>query len=139
MKFKRHHEIFKGQINMAPLIDIVLQQLIYFMLTSSFIMQPGIKIQLPTAASTDNIEEQEIFINVSAEGIVFLGEKQVSLEELEHELKIFSNKNVIVIIKGDVKTPHGRIVKVMDIVRTAGISKIAIATMPVMESSDEIK
>jgi biopolymer transport protein ExbD len=124
---------------MAPLIDVVLQQLIYFMLTSSFIMQPGIKIQLPTAASTDNIEEQEIFINVSAEGIVFLGEKQVSLEELEHELKIFSNKNVIVIIKGDVKTPHGRIVKVMDIVRTAGISKIAIATMPVMESSDEIK
>ncbi len=139
MKFKRYHEIFKGQINMAPLIDVVLQQLIYFMLTSSFIMQPGIKIQLPTAASTDNIEEQEIFINVSAEGIVFLGEKQVSLEELEHELKIFSNKNVIVIIKGDVKTPHGRIVKVMDIVRTAGISKIAIATMPVMESSDEIK
>jgi len=139
MKFKRHHEIFKGQINITPLIDVVLQQLIYFMLTSSFIMQPGIKIQLPTAASTDNIEEQEIFINVSAEGIVFLGEKQVSLEELEHELKIFSNKNVIVIIKGDVKTPHGRIVKVMDIVRTAGISKIAIATMPVMESSDEIK
>ncbi len=133
MKFKRHYEIFKGQINMAPLIDVVLQQLIYFMLTSSFIMQPGIKIQLPTAVSTDRIEEKEIFINVSAEGIVFLGEKQVSLKQLENSLKTFSSGNVIVIIKGDQRTPHGRIVKIMDIARIAGISKIAIATMPESE------
>lgn len=134
MKFRRRHEIFRGQINMAPLIDVVLLQLIYFMLTSSFIMQPGIKIQLPTAISTDRIEEKEIFINVSAEGIVFLGEKQISLEQLEYSLKTFSNKNAIVIIKGDEKTPHGRIVKIMDIARIAGISRIAIATMPELES-----
>ncbi|HPP08950.1 MAG TPA: biopolymer transporter ExbD [bacterium] len=134
MRFPRRYEIFKGQINMAPLIDVVLQQLIYFMLTSSFIMQPGIKINLPSAVSTDKIEEKEIFINVSAEGIIFLGEKQVSPEQLANLLSSYRRKeHLIVVIKGDVRTPHGKIVNVMDIVRTSGISKIAIATIPVSE------
>ncbi|HOL35982.1 MAG TPA: biopolymer transporter ExbD [bacterium] len=134
MRFPRRYEIFKGQINMAPLIDVVLQQLIYFMLTSSFIMQPGIKINLPSAVSTDKIEEKEIFINVSAEGIIFLGEKQVSPEQLAILLRSLKNKeHFIVVIKGDIKTPHGKIVNVMDIARTSGISKIAIATIPVSE------
>ncbi len=95
MKFPRRYEIFKGQINMAPLIDVVLQQLIYFMLTSSFIMQPGIKINLPAAVSTDNIEEKEIFVSVSAEGILFLGEKQVSVQQLEESLKKLAEENII--------------------------------------------
>jgi len=135
MRFARKHEIFKGQINMAPLIDVVLLQLIYFMLTSSFIMQPGIKINLPTAVSTDNIEKNEIFISISAEGILFLEEKQVSLQQLESFLRKFNEtkKDAIIVIKGDVRTPHGKVVNVMDIARAAGISKIAIATMPVSE------
>ncbi|MCM8764491.1 MAG: biopolymer transporter ExbD [Candidatus Omnitrophica bacterium] len=135
MKFPRRYEIFKGQINMAPLIDVVLQQLIYFMLTSSFIMQPGIKINLPTAISTDIIEENEVFISISAEGIIFLEEKQISPQQLENFLRKLNetSKNIIIVIKGDAKTPHGKIVSVMDIARAAGISKIAIATMPVSE------
>lgn len=135
MRFPKRYEIFKGQTNMAPLIDVILQLLVYFMLTSSFIMQPGIKINLPTAISTDSIEKNEVFISVSAEGIIFLGEKQVSPQQLEQFLRKFNerSKNIIIIIKGDVKTPHGKIVGVMDIARVAGISKIAIATMPVSE------
>ncbi|MCM8821638.1 MAG: biopolymer transporter ExbD [Candidatus Omnitrophica bacterium] len=135
MRFPKRYEIFKGQTNMAPLIDVILQLLVYFMLTSSFIMQPGIKINLPTAISTDSIEKNEVFISVSAEGIIFLGEKQVSPQQLEQFLRKFNetSKNIIIIIKGDVKTPHGKIVSVMDIARVAGISKIAIATMPVSE------
>ncbi len=97
-------------------------------------MQPGIKINLPSAVSTDKIEEKEIFINVSAEGIIFLGEKQVSPEQLAILLRSLKNKeHFIVVIKGDIKTPHGKIVNVMDIARTSGISKIAIATIPVSE------
>lgn len=135
MKFPRRYEIFKGQINMAPLIDVVLQQLIYFMLTSSFIMQPGIKINLPTAVSTDNIEENEVFVSVSAEGMIFLGEKEVSVQQLEETLKKLAEEKekIIIVIKGDTRTPHGKIVNIMDIARNCGISKIAIATIPVSE------
>jgi len=97
-------------------------------------MQPGIKIQLPTAVSTDRIEEKEVFISVSAEGIVFVGEKQIALDQLESLLKPFGSSDAIVIIKGDEKTPHGKIVKIMDIAKKAGIEKIAIATMPELES-----
>ncbi|MCM8825615.1 MAG: biopolymer transporter ExbD [Candidatus Omnitrophica bacterium] len=135
MKFSKKYEIFKGQTNLAPLIDVVLLILIYFMLTSSFIMQPGIKINLPTAISTDTIEKNEVFISVSAEGIIFLGEKQVSPQELENSLRKLkeTSKDIVIVIKGDVNTLHGKIVSVMDIARVAGISKIAIATTPASE------
>jgi len=135
MRFRRHYSIIKGELNMAPLIDVVLQQLIYFMLTSSFIMQPGIKIRLPEAATTEKVQERELIIGVSATGGIFLKEREVSLEQLERLLKTEASTGqpVTVIIKGDQQARHGTVVAVMDKVRQAGLNKIAIATMPEIE------
>ena len=132
MRFRRHYSITKGELNLTPLVDVVLLQLIYFMLTSSFIMQPGIKIKLPTATTTEKIEKREIFVSVSKEGIIFFKERCVSIDELEKLLvkERKKNGNLIVVIKGDREAKHGDIVKVMDIARKTGIEKIAIATMP---------
>ena len=132
MRFRRHYSITKGELNLTPLVDVVLLQLIYFMLTSSFIMQPGIKIKLPTATTTEKIEKREIFVSVSKEGIIFFKERCVSIDELEKLLlkERKGNRNLIVVVKGDREAKHGDIVKVMDIARKTGIEKIAIATMP---------
>ena len=132
MRFRRHYSITKGELNLTPLVDVVLLQLIYFMLTSSFIMQPGIKIKLPTATTTEKIEKREIFVSVSKEGVIFFKERCVSIDELEKLLlkERKKNGNLIVVIKGDREAKHGDIVKVMDIARKTGIEKIAIATMP---------
>ena len=132
MRFRRHYSITKGELNLTPLVDVVLLQLIYFMLTSSFIMQPGIKIKLPTATTTEKIEKREIFVSVSKEGIIFFKERCVSIDELEKLLlkERKKNGNLIIVIKGDREAKHGDIVKVMDIARKTGIEKIAIATMP---------
>ena len=132
MRFRRHYSITKGELNLTPLVDVVLLQLIYFMLTSSFIMQPGIKIKLPTATTTEKIEKREIFVSVSKEGIIFFKERCVSIDELEKLLvkERKKNGNLIVVIKGDREAKHGDIVRVMDIARKTGIEKIAIATMP---------
>jgi len=135
MRFKTHYSLTKGELNIAPLVDIVLQQLIYFMLTSSFIMQPGIKVKLPQAVSTERIEKIEIFVNVTADGRIFFKDSEVTLEQLgilfSEEAK--KSKEITLVIKGDEKALHGRIVKVMDKARNAGIEKIAIATMPELE------
>lgn len=132
MKFRRHYSIIKGELNMTPLIDVVFQQMIFFMLTSSFIMQPGIKINLPQATTAETIPKEEVIVGVSAEGALFFMEKQVTLVQLEKLLEDAYAKapNVTLIVKGDKKAEHGTVVAVMDTARRKGINRIAIATIP---------
>jgi len=132
MRFTKHYSITKGELNMAPLIDVVFLQLIYFMLTSSFIMQPGIKINLPQAATTEIVKEHEVVISVSERNVIFFRDAPVNPEKLGLLLSEEAARyaGLILIMKGDRKAEHGTVVKVMDIARRAGINKIAIATMP---------
>ena len=83
MRFKRHYQMTKGELNLTPLVDVIFLQLIYFMLTSSFIMQPGIKIKLPKATTTETIKKEEIFVSLSEEGIIFYKGQPITLKELE--------------------------------------------------------
>lgn len=132
MKFAKHYSITKGELNMAPLIDVIFQQLIFFMLTSSFIMQPGIRINLPRAETTESVREQEIFVSVSEKGVIFFRDNPVTPEQLASLLSRESSRSVgvVLILKGDRMSQHGDVVKVMDIARRSGINRIAIATMP---------
>jgi len=132
MRFQRHYSVTKGELNLTPLVDVVLQQLIFFMLTSSFIMQPGIKINLPQATTSETITEKELLVSVSKEGAIFYGERPVTMEELERYLQqaTAKGKDKVLIIKGDKKAEHGIIVSVMDIARRSGINKIVIGTIP---------
>lgn len=135
MRFKRHLQITSGKIEFAPLIDIVFLLMIYFMLTSSFIMQPGIKIELPTALTTESIEKKELIVSIATDGSIFYREKSVTLKMLKTilEAESRSNPNVILIIKGDYNVVHGKVVEVMDLAKIAGVSHLAIATQPVEE------
>ncbi|MCM8772676.1 MAG: biopolymer transporter ExbD [Candidatus Omnitrophica bacterium] len=137
MVFRRNYEIKKGEMNLTPLVDVVLQLIIFFMLSSSLIMQPGIKIKLPAAKTTDIIKEKEIFIDIAENGTIFFNGKVVNFEELEekfkNEIKTEKQTNVILVIKADKNTKHGIVVKVMDIGRKCGIERIAIGTIPEIE------
>ncbi|MCM8760418.1 MAG: biopolymer transporter ExbD [Candidatus Omnitrophica bacterium] len=132
MRFSRHYSIIKGQLNIAPLIDVVFQQLIYFMLTSSFIMQPGIKINLPQATTSETITEKEVIVSITKDGAIFYKDSPLTLEQLEKTLQnlVVVNRDRVLIIKGDRKAEHGIVVGVMDIARRTGISKIVIGTIP---------
>jgi len=120
---------------MAPLIDVVFLLMIYFMLTSTFIMQPGIKIKLPTALSTENMEKKQIIVSLTADGSIFYKEKNITPGELKTILETESrrNSNTMLIIKGDYSVAHGKVVEVMDLAKVAGISSLAIATQPLEE------
>ena len=82
MRFKRHMELEHGlrQIDIAPLIDMVFQLLIFFMLTSTFIMQSGIKINLPHAVTSETIEQEGIEISISAENIIYFNGRVMTLQ-----------------------------------------------------------
>ena len=130
MKFKRHMELEHGlkQIDIAPLIDMVFQLLIFFMLTSSFIMQPGIKVNLPKAVTSEVIKNENIEIIISSENVIYLNGKVVSLGELKSLFKQVAQRKQSILIKSDRRASLGRIVEIWDMARDMGVSQINIAT-----------
>lgn len=130
MHFKRHMELESGlkQIDIAPLIDMVFQLLIFFMLTSSFVMQPGIKINLPKAVTSEIVKIEKIEIAVSAENVTYFNNKVVSTPELKNLLKLAAKKQQPILIKADKRAFLGRVVEIWDICRDLGITQINIAT-----------
>ncbi|MBM3252658.1 MAG: biopolymer transporter ExbD [Candidatus Omnitrophica bacterium] len=130
MRFKRHLEIEKGlkQLDIAPLIDVVFQLLIFFMLTSSFIFQPGIKINLPKAVTSEIVKEKNLLITVTAENLIYLNNKPITTRELVNELRIASKENRPLLINADRKASLGRVVEIWDLCRAQGISQVNIAT-----------
>ncbi|MFH1459293.1 MAG: biopolymer transporter ExbD [Candidatus Omnitrophota bacterium] len=133
MRFRKHLEIEKGQkeINITPLVDMVFLLLIFFMLTSSFIVLPGIKINLPKAVTSEVIKDKNIIVTLSRDNIIYLNEKPITAEELTSYLKeiVDSQKQRPLLIKADKDTQLGSVVRVWDICRKVGISQINIATL----------
>jgi len=133
MRFRgRRMELEHGlkQIDIAPLIDVVFQLLIFFMLTSSFIMQPGIKVNLPRAATSEVVKPQNAEIMVTGEGIIYLDAKVVTMDELRGFFKQSAKRNssASILIKADRRASLGRVVEIWDMARELGVSQINIAT-----------
>jgi biopolymer transport protein ExbD len=130
MKFKRNIRLEHGleQINMAPLIDVIFQLLLFFMLSSSFTFQSGINVRLPKAVTSDTITEKNFIISITSENILYLNNSLVSVKELKKELSKPINKNKPILIKADRRASLGRIVDIWDLCRKLGIERINIAT-----------
>jgi biopolymer transport protein ExbD len=130
MKFRRHLGLEPGlsQIDIAPLIDMVFQLLIFFMLTSSFIFQPGIRVNLPKAVTSEVIQEESLVITISSENLIYINEKLVTTDELKMKLKAMSSDKKPLLIKADRRASLGKVVEVWDLCRELGISQINIAT-----------
>jgi len=130
MRFKRHMELEHGlkQIDIAPLIDMVFQLLIFFMLTSSFIIQPGIKVNLPKAVTSEAVKLENIEVIVSGENVTYLDGKVVTTQELKTKLLQVAKRNQPILIKADRRASLGRVVEIWDMCRDLGITQINIAT-----------
>ena len=129
MRFKRHMELERGlrQIDITPLIDVVFQLLIFFMLTSSFIMQSGIKVNLPKAVSAEPSGEKNVIITVSRENVLYLDRKVLTIRELKETLTNAQRNNIPVLIMADQHADLGRVVEVWDMARDSGVAEVSIA------------
>jgi biopolymer transport protein ExbD len=116
------------QIDIAPLIDIVFQLLIFFMLTSSFIMQPGIKVNLPKAVTSEVVKFENIELLITGENVTYLNGRVVTMQELETLFKQAAKREQTILIKADKRASLGRVVEIWDLARDLGISQINIAT-----------
>ena len=112
------------------LTDIVLLLLIFFLLTSSFIVQPGIKVKLPKAASGQQDESDKIFLTVTQNERIFLNQKQVSRSELQTQLRqiLKEDPDKLVVIRADKDLSLESTIRIIDTAKLSGAERFMIAT-----------
>lgn len=130
LSFKRHKDPYQMQSPLTSLIDIVFLLLIYFLLTTNFLVEEGITIKLPDAKASAPQIKQEITVTVDEEGRAYMADKEVPLDQLYTRIKdmIGKDKDRLVIIKADKTVILNKAVKVMDIAKAAGASRLSLAT-----------
>jgi biopolymer transport protein ExbD len=119
-------------LDLTPLIDVVLMLVIFFMLTTTFVLSPGVQVDLPQGSSLQKPRESDAIITITKDGAVYFQDAQVSLETLQAVLQRAKSQQprLRVVIKADTLVQHGRVVEVMDIAKLVGIERLAIATAP---------
>ena len=129
MKLKTHRTPMTTFTTIS-LTDIIFLLLIFFLLSSTFILQPGIKVQLPRTATTEISSEKSIVVSITKDGALFLNEDFVSIDQLGAKLRtmIIDVGNPILIIRADKNILLERVVEVMDRAKGAGAERFLIAT-----------
>ena len=120
-------------IELTPMIDVVFQLLIFFMVTAVFAITPGLDIKLPEAEEAQAPEKENLFIVVDQDGNMKLNHKSVTFATLREELatkRELLDNTTMIIIQGDERATHGQIVQIMDIARQVGCVDQVIATEP---------
>jgi len=111
------------------LTDIVLLLLIFFMLTSSFVVQPGIKVRLPRAATGQEATEDRVFITVTSSNQIYLNQVQVNRSQLGEQLRqILRESDRLVVIRADKDISLESTIRIVDIAKLAGAERFMIAT-----------
>jgi biopolymer transport protein ExbD len=128
MKFKRKIFLEKGRLDIAPLIDVVFLLLIFFMLTSSFVFQPGIRVNLPRAVTSEVLHKEQLVVIINDANDVFINERPVESDELISRITLAGNEDQSILIKADKKADLGKIIEIWDACRQVNIKQINIAT-----------
>ncbi len=134
-RLKRRTQIAKGQLDIAPMVDVMFNLLIFFMLTSNFVLQQGIKVSLPKALTSELISSENIVINVTGQDLLFLNEKPITINELTMKLRDAARENKSLLLRADANASLGRVVEIWDLCRELGIPQINIATNQKAEQS----
>ncbi len=119
-----------SEINMTPLIDIMLVLLIIFMVTSSISLESGLDIDIPKTSSKTNANEgNSIIISLNKSGKIFVQGQSATLENLEKLVKkaMAVANSKLVVLEGDSSSTLGIAINIMDIAKRAGATKFAIA------------
>jgi biopolymer transport protein ExbD len=131
VRFRKDNDSKKGlasTLDLTPIVDVVFNLLIFFALSLNFaVTSGGINVKLPKASSAEPLRAEELTINLTSDGKMYLNDKLITSKKLSQKLKDKQNKDSIVVIRADSSVTHGRVVEVMDTVRSNGFSRLAIA------------
>jgi len=125
---------FMAEINVVPLVDVVLVLLVIFMVTAPMLYR-GLDINLPQTSTNTIKPEQRVVLTVERDRRIYLDKELMPLIQLQPRLHTLrsSNPEVSVFLRADRDVPYGTVVQVMDSIKKAGIEKLGMVTEPLHE------
>ena len=124
-----------AEINITPLVDVVLVLLLIFMLTAP-VLQSGVDVAIPKTRSVNQLTEERMVVTIDKDQNVFLQDKPVNVNDLPNLLKSAGTAPAakrIIYLRADERVPFGAFASVMDAVKQAGITNISIVTQPIQK------
>lgn len=133
-----HREKVLSEINVTPLVDVMLVLLIIFMVAAPM-MQRGINVQLPETKTASQVEEARLVLTIDDQGKVFMNDRPIHSAVLKDQLtELYGNQtSQVLFIKADKTVTYGAVLEIMDQVRQAGFEKISMVTAPVSKQEEE--
>ena len=127
-----HTQTSLSEINITPLVDVVLVLLVIFMLTAP-VLQSGIEVAVPKTKTVKQITESRMVVTINKDSEVFLRDKPINLSDLTSQLANSGKDpaHQTIYVEADEKVPFGAFASVMDAVKQAGITNISIVTQPI--------
>ena len=121
-----------SEINVTPLVDVVLVLLIIFMLTAP-VLQSGIEVSVPQTRNVKQISEERLVVTINAKQEVFLGNDPVNINQLPDKIraKVRDPQGQSVYVRADENVTFGAFATVMDAVKSSGITNVSIVTQPI--------
>lgn len=119
-------------INLTPLVDVVLLLVLFFMATSSFSVIPGLKLILPGVDSESRVRvppAERLEISVTAEGDIYFEDQLTTMQNLPHHLirTGAAGDEVVIVVNADQSVAYGRIIKIMDTLRQEGFNRVVFS------------
>jgi biopolymer transport protein ExbD len=133
MTFRTYCEIAKGRIDPAPMVDIVFLLLIFLVLSSPFVLQPGFGfVELAKSNNPQVVSFQNLVVTISRENLFFFNTQRITLEALRPALQKAAReiRNPELIIKADRQVSQETVIKIMSMAFEAGITAVNLATRP---------
>jgi biopolymer transport protein TolR len=120
-----------AEINITPLVDVVLVLLVIFMITAP-ILQSGIEVNVPKTRTVKQITEQRMVVTIDKEQQIFLGDQPINIHDLPQKLQQAGGdpEHQVIYLRSDQTVPFGVFATVMDAVKQAGITNVSIVTQP---------
>jgi biopolymer transport protein ExbD len=134
MKFKRNLTA-KHNIDMIPMIDVVFQLILFFLVSTTFAMLPGISLNLPESSTTEAAEITPLSVTIINRDELYLNKDKIPFDHLESALvniyteEQFKTQNIT--LEADESVPYGLIIEVLDILRKSGFQNINLHTMEI--------
>ncbi|MDH3217442.1 MAG: biopolymer transporter ExbD [Candidatus Krumholzibacteria bacterium] len=119
-------------LNLTSLIDVLFLLLIFFMISTTFLSTPAIKLELPKAQNADAVRQSPLVVYIDASGNVYVNDEPVAVALLSAALgrRLDEREEKAVILKADSRVSHGAVVEVMDIIKGAGARRLVVSTKP---------
>lgn len=133
MKVKSKRGRLQSNVDMTPMIDIVFQLILFFLVSTTFATLPGIKLQLPESHTAEATSVQGITITAQKDGVLFFNDKEVSIDTLGNELLSFDTgstkkEEFPISLEADSEVTNGTVVKLFDVIRENGYCVINLRT-----------